>query len=1294
MSSFPSIRIEGGLLAPDILDQLLAAALPGQKSADFGLEVRRSLTDEIAAVFADACALWGVFQNRLARLPDDDLATSVTRDAWVIPFLGLLGYELRFNPRAWDVDGQSFSVSHRAGEAEDAPPVHIVGARQELGRIPASGRPRMAPHSLVQEYLNRTEHLWGLVTNGTTLRVLRDCTFVRRQAYLEVDLVAMLEEQRFQDFVVLCRLLHRTRLPRGMADAPGCLLETYYAHSVDQGGRVREHLRDGVEECLKDLGNGFLRHHDNADLRRRVSPSCPEGETLSPQHLYRQLLRLVYRLLFLLVSEDRGLLSSDPLYREHYGIARVRRLLDHRAAYTDHDDIWQSLRVLWRALGDETLASAVRLSPLNGELFAHQILDDCAISNRDLLEAFWNLAWYQERPSDPWRRVNYSALDVEELGSMYESLLDFHPALSTAAGAAPTFDLVPGSERKSTASFYTRPQLVAPLLQHALEPLLTERLAGAKSTETRAKAILSFKVCDPACGSGHFLLAAARRLGKELARVRTGEDEPAPETVREAIRDVIAHCIFGVDKNPLAVDLCRVALWLEAMEPGKPLTFLNHHIQCGNSLLGATPRLLAQGVPDDAFKPLEGDDPEVCKELRKRNKREREGGVRGLFTVSGEPWLRLGDLQTELNALEDLPDRTLADVAEKERRFRSMTEGQGYLFSRLWADSWCAAFLAEKLPGNDAVVTEDVFRAIERTPFGVPLAAREAIRGVAEDHGCFHWHLAFPTVFAVPPTGHVPDNQATGWSGGFDLVLGNPPWDALSPDAKEFFATYRRDVRFKSPEEQERLIGSLLEDSAISAAWAHHRRDLYGQVHFFKSSGAYMLFAPGNLGKGDFNVYRMFAELAMRLVRPGGFAAQVVPENWYNGSNAMAIRRELFEGFELTRLLAFENNREVWFKGIDSRSKFAIYAARKGGSTQAVDCNFVIRSPEALTTALANPLRVPVSVVKEFSPEALSFMEFDSQREIDIVTRMYARWPKLGDGSAGQPCRHYMAEIHMGNDRPLFSEDPSGIPLYEGRMIDQFDHRAKAYVSGRGREAVWDELPFGSPGKAIRPQWYIPERDVPRKLDGRHHRYRIGFCDVTSPTNERSLVAALIPQGCLCGDKVPTITFPAGFEWAYMVWLAVSNSFVMDYIVRMKVALKMSYTLMDSLPFPRLLRDHHDARPLVDLAARLTCTGPEMRDYWDLLAQDAWLEPLAADEEPPGLVGERERLQAMAELDAIVAVNLFGLDLDDLAFILDRFPTVRRRQEQRFGEFLSRRLILEAAARNLDRAVGSERESR
>jgi hypothetical protein len=632
--------------------------------------------------------------------------------------------------------------------------VHIVGARQELGRLAPSGRPRLAPHSLVQQYLNRSEQLWGLVTNGLTLRLLRDSTYVRRQAYIEFDLRQIFEEQRFADFSVLYRLLHRTRLPLAAEDAEDCLLEQYYKHALEQGGRVRDRLRDGVEECIRRLANGFLAHRDNQALRERVSPGYAEPDRLLAEELYRQLLRLVYRLLFLLVSEDRGLISADHIYREHYGVARLRRLLDRRSAYTEHDDIWCSLRVLWKVLSDEQLAILLGAAPLNGELFAPLDLDSCSITNRDFLDAFRHLAYYWETPSAPPRRVNYAALDVEELGSVYESLLEYHPQID-ASGGVPRFELAFGSERKSTGSYYTPPELVAELVRSALDPVIEERLKAARTQDEKKRAILSIRVLDPACGSGHFLLAAARRLGKELARVRSGEEEPAPERVREAIRDVVGHCIYGVDKNPLAVELCRVALWLEAHCEGKPLTFLDHRIRCGDSLVGVVDlAVLKQGIPDEAFEPVSGDDRHVARSLKKQNKSERAGQCALPFDARTE----IERTAASIRPLLDTPDDTPAQIRQKAEALRAW-ERQAKR-ERTACHLWVAAFFQPLAGHNPPPVTSDsLFRYLETgTGHGQVLGNALAL---SEQHRFFHWPLEFPEVFVA---------------GGFDAVIGNPPF--------------------------------------------------------------------------------------------------------------------------------------------------------------------------------------------------------------------------------------------------------------------------------------------------------------------------------------------------------------------------------------------------------------------------------------------------------------------------------------------------------------------------------------
>jgi hypothetical protein len=1059
MNVFPSIRIEGGLLGPDVLDQLIAAELLGQKAADFGFEAKRNLNDEIAAVFADTRALWGVFQNRLARLPETDVATSLTREMWMIPFLNLLGYSPRFNQRAFDVDGLSFAISHRADEAEDAPPLHIVGARQELGRIAASGRPRLSPHALVQEFLNRTEHLWGLVSNGVTLRLLRDSTFVRRQSYVEFDLAAILEEQRFQDFAALYRLLHRSRLPRAQIDASECLLEKYYSHSVEQGDRVRDRLRDGVEDCLQQLANGFLRQ--SPELRQRTHPNTTGNERINAEEFYRQLLRLVYRFLFLLVSEDRGLISPDPLYREHYGVARLRRLLESRAAYTEDDDLWQSLRVVWKTFSDEKLAEILQLAPLNGELFAPQFLDSCAITNRDLLAAFWRLAWYEDDKARTWRRVNYAALDVEELGSVYESLLEFHPHIEADALGRLSFQLLFGSERKTTGSYYTPPQLVNELIQSALEPVIADRINAAKTDEQKAQAILSIRVCDPACGSGHFLLAAARRLGKELARIRTGEDEPAPERLREATREVIAHCIYGVDRNPLAVDLCRVALWLESHTGGKPLTFLDHRIRCGDSLVGVFDlAALKQGIPDKAFEPLTDDDKTTAREMTRRNRDER-GGQRGLFDAI--PETNLQALSRASHDVDAIGDDSPAAIREKKRRYEQSHRDPEWLRRHEACNLWTAAFFQPFQPDQPVITSAAVADCLAGQAVNARVAASAMV--IAERERFFHWPLEFPEVFAA---------------GGFDVILSNPPWEHVELKEQEFFAA--RDARIATaPNKAARakLIRELPETNpALHREFGAALRAAAGVSQILRHGGRYPL-----TGRGDINTYAVFAELARKAVRPSGRAGIIVPSGIATDDTTKFFFGDLAQSSSLVSLFDFENRKKI-FAAVDSRMKFALLTMRALADEQLSSAEFVffaldvddLRRAEKRFTLTADEIAL-------LNPNTGNCPIFRTQADAELAKAIYRRVPVLwreaqGDQPESNPWRlSFKTLFHMANDSHHFrtaqeleadgykregnvfvSLSDRYLPLYEAKMLHQFDHRWATYEERREKGEGRGEL--------------------------------------------------------------------------------------------------------------------------------------------------------------------------------------------------------------------------------------------
>src|ERR1017187_2424563 len=476
---YVAIRSEGGLIPYDLLDKIASEDAAGQKPGDFGLPKGRRLTDEISRVWADAQSLRSNFKRRRESLGDrDPYGTSITR-SWIGSLLGdvdMLGFDLKLQASAVVVNNSTYAISHRGGEGEDAVPVHIEGLKIDLdSRLHT--KLRTSPQAMMQDFLNNNEPtVWGIVTNGLSFRVLRNSSRTSRPTYLEFDLENIFEGNRFNEFGLFYRVCHRSRFPIPGRDLAECLLERYYLDSIEQGLRVREKLREGVEETLKILGNAFLQHPENAALREKVS----SGQLTAVQ-FHRQLLLLVYRLLFLMVAEERGLIVSggenaeqnQNVYDEWYSITRLRDRAAQLIDTSPFGDVWQGLQQTFSLFEYGLDTNALGIPPLNGDLFheKHAIPDLKAteLYNHELLRAVRHLSLFKD--GNVQQRVNYSALDVEELGSVYESLLDYQPMLqSTEQGL--TFGLNPGMERKSTGSYYTRPELVHELVESALVPVM------------------------------------------------------------------------------------------------------------------------------------------------------------------------------------------------------------------------------------------------------------------------------------------------------------------------------------------------------------------------------------------------------------------------------------------------------------------------------------------------------------------------------------------------------------------------------------------------------------------------------------------------------------------------------------------------------------------------------------------------------------------------------------------------------------------------------------------------------
>jgi methylase of polypeptide subunit release factors len=774
---FPSIRIEGAILSADLLQKIAGDDLPGQRPADFGLPPGVKVKDEIAAAWADAKDMWRIYQRRLDGLREGATGVSETRSLWIVPLLGVLGH--RPEPaKAETLHGKSYAISHRLPDREDFP-VHIMGCHDSLDKKRESGGPRMSPHGLLQEYLNLTEHLYGLVSNGRLLRLLRNSSRLIRLSFLEFDLERMIEDDLYADFAVLYRLLHATRFPARVADAPECWMETYHQESLDAGSRIREQLSRAITESIPIIANGFLSNPANTRLRQALAdPADPTDATA----LYHQLLKLVYRFLFLFVIEDRDLVfppetdrRKRDIYHRHYSLQRLRRLAETRHLDDErHHDHWQALLFTFRLFESGNHGEPLGIRPLAGDLFDANALGHLAVSqlqNDALLACIRKLCIFQHPRTHQRTRVNYAALNVEEFGSVYEGLLEydaiitglpqpstFEPStLNLPTFNLPTFNLTKGEGRSETGSHYTPDDLVQPLIRHSLDYLIAEKLKQPDP----AAALLSLRVADISCGSGHILLAAARRIAFELAMVRTGEEQPSPAARRLAMRDVIRTCIYGVDLTPLAVELCKVALWLEAHVPGEPLNFLDHHIQCGNAIVGfVSPKELNRGIPDEAFKTLPGDDKDTAKALRAANKEQRKEATLGELGFSPQLKPKLDAFLADWSSLSALPESTPDEIDAKKARYRQLTQSAREL--RQTAHLPIAQFYLPKTPEHRAQITthRDYLQHLQGHHPLTPqrLAAAEAI---AQRKNFFHWFLAFPEIIQ---------------RGGFDCILGNPPY--------------------------------------------------------------------------------------------------------------------------------------------------------------------------------------------------------------------------------------------------------------------------------------------------------------------------------------------------------------------------------------------------------------------------------------------------------------------------------------------------------------------------------------
>ncbi|MGW1066336.1 Eco57I restriction-modification methylase domain-containing protein [Streptomyces aureus] len=1320
--AFTAVTTVGGLLPADMLLRIAEARnLPGTKSADYGLPASVPVRDEAERAWEYLKPLW---RDLRAALPSDAVTGVPAADPtgragtdWLAQLFRKLDFgaltEVGAAGIAADSDPEKrFPVSHRHGPAL----VHLVPWNQELDKRPAAGQ--VPAQSMLQDCLNRTEaHLWAVLTNGRHLRLLRDASSFSTAAYVDFDLEAIFDGELFSEFVLLYCVLHASRftVPEGAA-ASGCWLEKWRTEAVTSGARALDQLRLGVQNALTVLGTGFLRHPDNVRLREDVDPKA----------LRDALLRLVYRLLFVFVAEDREALL-DPnagerqrdSYERYFSSARLRERARRRQG-TAHGDQYEALRVVLDALGAEGGRPELGLPGLGG-LFSRKTadapLDGLKLSNESLLTAVRHLAQVRDPGARRWRPVDYRHLDAEELGSVYESLLELEPKHSATDRSFELIE-VAGNSRKTTGSYYTPSSLIECLLDTTLDPVIDDAVKRGEQRATAAgrpdpaddivDELLSLTVCDPACGSGHFLVASARRIAKRVAAVRERNPEPTVDAVRHALHEVVARCIYGVDLNPMAVELAKVSLWIEAMEPGKPLGFLDAHVKLGNGLIGATPKLLADGVPDDAFKPIEGDDKKYASGLVKRNKAQRGGQDELLFDT--EPLPGNERYAAELARITAAPADSLTQVRAQESAYRAYTESAAYVHDLHAADAWCAAFVWPKREGAPEAPTDQVFRALRgRDQSAVPDSTHEEILRLRDGYHFFHWHLEFPEVFSVPESG-AGVQQGTGWAGGFDAVVGNPPWERVKLQEQEFFAQRSPQIaEAKNAAARKRLIAELSNDhdgALLYAEFEAAKRRAEGESHFLRTSARFPL-----TGRGDINTYAVFAEAGRTLTGRSGRTGIIIPTGIMTDATTAPFLKDLVESRSLISSIGLVTNPNLWSGIGHNRYRFCLFSM-SGEALQEEHITFAV---DLLgVDELADPNRAYQLTPDEITllnPNTGTCPVFRSRRDAEITLGIFRRTPVLINktkASGGNPWGiSFMTMFHMSNDSHLFRPDAQNgetlddlfrdgwrlkenilvrgnerlLPLYEAKMLHHYDHRWATYTEdGSVRDMSLAEKE--SADAVPLPRYWMPEQDVATgKLDknsrpvmesgvrsrlaarGWNREWVMGFRKICRASDERTAITYAFPRAGL-GDS-GNIMLPQNFEHSPLFYCN-SVSMVLDYVLRQKLGgTNLNFFQFEQLPFiaPESIALHTSF--LTPRILELTYTANNMSPFARDLGESG--SPFRWDPDRRALI--------RAELDALF-FHLYGITRDDTAHILDTFNIVRDNDIKAHGEYRTKKLIL------------------
>lgn len=1335
---YTSIHIYGHLLSDDILHNIERDnTLNGNRDQDFGMDI--SVSSAIDYVWSSLRNDWNFYKERAnnERLVNKDpYGTRRARDLMERLFQSL-GYSLDRQATNIEVAGTNYDISYTCHDLGKMPFIIIGEGISADGNIDTldkcsldyrakGGMRKKSAHATMLEYLNATENVYGIISNGQILRIIRNSGQLVKLTYIEFDLRRMLEEDKYTEFCLMFRLLHASRF-RTSGDEP-CVMERWFNMSIESGNRIRNGLSRAVQTTMETIGNAVLTSEGegNAALREAFTRG-----TMDAAQLNKELIHFIYRLLFLFIIEERGLVYQIPdspdapdykqlclwqdIYKKFYAASRLRHLSE--LAYLkqrQYSDLWQGLMDTFHLFEPDTFGEKLGIKPLGGVLFGTETLHwlkQCQVSNKDLLAAFSALNEFEDERQQKVK-INYTSLDVEEFGSVYEGILEMRPFVQPGVAASDwQFGFVGGLDRQSTSSYYTRPDLVQNLIKTTLEPVIKEKIAAQTTTEEKVKALLNMKVCDAASGSGHIVLAMARTIAWYICTLRTGEDNPASLDYRQALREVISRCVYAVDYNPDAVELCKVVLWIEGYCAGKPLSFLDHHIRCGNSVLGVSDlQMLIDGVPDKA---LTADDKDTLKALKKLNQEATKGangysdnepmlGLEDSFGVENLSAAQIG-LADKIRFINHLPEETLEEEIFKQERWKELMESARVDCLRRACDIYTYAFY--KTVKHDELIDEDggvngIYRLEAEVPYtktvmralqeisameclekGKPLPTyyrqlsadfKTEVKRMADEQRFFHWCVEFPEVFAA--------------NKGFDVMCGNPPWDKIKVEDKKWFESHNRAdiVNVGTASQRKEAIEALqTSDPTLYKEYAKALADAEALSRFVRLSGRFDLTATG-----DIDLYPMFAELCLSfskeawgLVLPTGIAV--------NDSNK-AFFSKLINENRLVSIYSFENEEKLF--EIHHSFKFCLLTCCSQKDTpHSVSGGFYLRRVDHLL----DPRRIYTLQTSDFArlnPNTKTCPVFRTSRDAKLTAKIYRNSTILYNEVTGEnPWNVKFARmLDMSNDSYLFrtyaqltelgatlngntfttADGETYVPLYEGKMIWHYNHHYGSWpIEGERPNSIntpsEDEL--ANPDSCIMPWYWVPLTAVKDRLmkydrDGNvvwewKHKWLFAFRDVTNAMTERTFIIAPIPDAKGVGHTATLLYAERGCMPGASLY-GMMSSLIFDYTTRQKIGgthASINYVKQ----FPVLTPDQIPSTmqwQIVKRVAELCYFNHDMdgwaSELWDEMNEEQRAELPQLGAQQPWIYDPERRAILQAELDAIFA-HLYGLNTEDLRYILD-----------------------------------------